>query len=193
MAADSLLTIHHNKRRFFHDIIEFQTILPDKATKKEGVEEYISTLGDWTDNPAPPTGSRQLSFYFGSPFCPGERIKNIERDLPEIMIKTIIRRLRDLKRAYGKDNNMGRVDNEIFKRIKKMRCLENRIFTTSGHRYSHRQKKDITLNGIAGEIHFADIHPTLLPFLQSAEVVQVGKGTSWGLGTLTLDADPIFV
>jgi hypothetical protein len=54
-------------------------------------------------------------------------------------------------------------------------------------RYSNRQQRKMTLGGFVGTVH---VEGDLAPFaalLRTAEIVHVGKGTTFGLGRLRLE------
>lgn len=53
-------------------------------------------------------------------------------------------------------------------------------------RYSSRQRTLMKLGGLVGDITYAGLVGSLLPLLQAAEVLHVGKGTSFGLGKFTV-------
>lgn len=54
-------------------------------------------------------------------------------------------------------------------------------------RYSSRQSSHMKLGGIVGEISYEGDLDIFIPYLKMAEVLHVGKNTSFGLGRYTLD------
>ncbi len=57
-------------------------------------------------------------------------------------------------------------------------------------RFSNRQRHDIPLGGLLGTIKLkGDLHP-FLPYLRSAEVLHLGKETSFGLGSFQFSSKP---
>lgn len=68
-----------------------------------------------------------------------------------------------------------------------VRIVERRLVWKELPRYSARQKRRMVLGGLEGSLAFeGDLAPAL-PFLRLGELVQVGKGTSFGLGRYRLD------
>jgi hypothetical protein len=53
-------------------------------------------------------------------------------------------------------------------------------------RYSRNQARPMTLGGWMGWVRYADLPPSLLPLLQAAEGLHVGKHTAFGFGAITL-------
>ncbi|BCL60474.1 hypothetical protein DGMP_11670 [Desulfomarina profundi] len=191
MAGSSLLSIHSENRPFLTGIVDFQPLTPGSCANTQG-ETYIHSLAEWIAcehvHGKNPDACRRVTLSFRSPLClvkAGK--KNLPTVLPEILLKTVVRRLRDLKRAYGKDTNMGKIENHIFKNLKKISCVGNNLHPATGVRYSYRQEKWINLPGITGKIVYNTVHPALLVFLQCGQIIQIGKGTSWGLGNMQID------
>jgi hypothetical protein len=54
------------------------------------------------------------------------------------------------------------------------------------HRYSGRQKTEITLEGVAGSIDLPEGPGELWPLFAAGMWLHVGKGTTMGLGQVTI-------
>lgn len=65
---------------------------------------------------------------------------------------------------------------------------ERRLVWSERARYSARQKRRMVLGGLEGTIVLAGDLAGALPFLALGECLQVGKGTSFGLGRYRLEA-----
>jgi len=98
-----------------------------------------------------------------------------------ILIQTIIRRLRDLKRSYGNDKDMGKLEN-ILKEAKTISIRENHLFWYRHKRYSFSQKKNVFLDGFCGNIHYIGNIDPFIPLLKAGELLHIGKGTTCGNG-----------
>lgn len=65
---------------------------------------------------------------------------------------------------------------------RRVRVTRRRLRWWDWQRYSHRQRTKMKLGGFVGEMEIAGDLAPLLPLLRAAEVVHVGKGTTFGLG-----------
>lgn len=194
MAGNSLLNIHGDGIPFLEEIVGLQALKPEKTSNVKRESDAYS-LADWIDcktdyKSGPGSHSHRVALTFRSPFCHkkinGAEKFNLQNSLPEILLKAIIRRLRDLKRAYGEDTNMGKIDGRVFSGLKNISCIENTLRPATGKRYSYSQEKAINLTGVTGRIVFDNLHSSMLPFLQCCGVIHAGKGTSWGLGNIDM-------
>lgn len=111
--------------------------------------------------------------------------KNLKKT-PEFidLVKAMIRRLRDLKRAYGKDVDMGRPSPNFYRLADSVKCVENKLEWMQHKRYSHKQEREIMLDGFMGEMTFSGHLPPVLPLLLAGEIVHIGKGTTCGNGKI---------
>ncbi len=110
-----------------------------------------------------------------------------EGEIPfDLFVKSAVRRLRDLKRAYGGDNDMGDPAPGFFHGAGAVAIQENRLFWSRRKRRSVRQGQDVYLNGFKGEIVYGgDLQP-YRRLARAAAVVHIGKGTSAGNGRIRI-------
>lgn len=131
-------------------------------------------------NALPPV-DENAGFYFRTPV-------QLRRAAPDghpafiALIKTIIARLRDLKRHYGdKDTDMGDFPRSFWDRAKKIRVLPD-LKPVSFNGYSFHQKTRIFLGGVEGRLVFqGDIGP-FLPILGAGYHIGMGQKIVYGLG-----------
>ncbi len=103
-----------------------------------------------------------------------------------ILVKSLLRRLRDLKRAFGDDNDMGNGSKRFFQMSEEVRVERSGLSWRRKKRFSHRQKQDVYLNGLEGEIAFRAPAHAFTPLLKAGEIVHIGKGTSSGNGRMRI-------
>ncbi len=102
-----------------------------------------------------------------------------------VFIQSIISRLRDLKRIYHPDNDMGDFSEIFHKKSDSISTFSN-LKNISLSRYSYNQKKNIMIGGLTGNLIFeGDIGP-FLPLLAAGSLIGVGKKTVYGLGRFEL-------
>lgn len=100
------------------------------------------------------------------------------------LVKGMIRRLRDLKRAYGNDADMGRPSAEFYNFANSVKCIENKLEWIQHKRYSHKQERDIMLDGFMGEMTFSGRLRPFLPLILAGEIIHLGKGVTCGNGKI---------
>lgn len=140
-------------------------------------------LSDWIASLAEPAGPVALRFL--TPVCLKEKNRPVKQDIGfELIVKHLLRRLRDMKRAYGADSNMGAAGKPFFAEVKAVRTENNRLGWRRKARYSYRQEQSVFLNGFEGEIVFSENAGRFINLLKAGEIVHIGKGTSSGNGRM---------
>jgi len=102
------------------------------------------------------------------------------------IIKAIIRRLRDLKRYYGNDDNMGQIDKNFYNHSKLIHCSTQKIGYHNKNRYSHSQHKLIPLSGFIGYVSLTGNLQIFVPLIKASEIIHIGRGTSNGNGYVSI-------
>lgn len=105
----------------------------------------------------------------------------------DILAKSLLRRIRDLKRAFGSDTNMGRVEKAFYRTAEAVSINENHLYWEKQSRPSRRQHRDVFLDGIKGRISF---HGQIQPFLSlliAGEIAHIGKSVTNGCGRMTIE------
>lgn len=110
-------------------------------------------------------------------------------ELPfKVLIKSVFRRLDLLDKVHGSGYGLGIPFGEFIRKTDDIEylCQES---TTRWHdwtRFSNRQNTSMQLGGVHGELSYAGDLTAFIPFLRMAEVLHVGKNTSFGLGQYRL-------
>lgn len=178
--------------------LSWQAITPEQINGKwqfvyEEEDQIISRtqgrpLADWVKAlPTPDMGLNRpedsmLELQFRTPF-------QLDRVAGKFtftaFLQSIISRLRDLKRIYHPDNDMGSFPKKFYAlsdKITTFSNLERKDFSW----YSHHRQKKIHLGGLAGNLIFkGDIAP-FLPVLAAGFLIGMGKKTVYGLGRFDL-------
>ena len=103
-----------------------------------------------------------------------------------LIVKVLVRRLRDLKRRYDDNYAMGRTGKHFYQTAESVQVAADDLWYSHRKRYSQRQRQDIYLNGLKGEICFQGTFHPFLPLLRASEIVHIGKGISCGNGRMRL-------
>ncbi|MEJ5347613.1 MAG: CRISPR system precrRNA processing endoribonuclease RAMP protein Cas6 [Desulfosoma sp.] len=100
-----------------------------------------------------------------------------------LFMATLLRRLENLCRFHGENGCEPKVPyRELMDRAQSVRMVANRTRWFDWERYSHRQGRKMHLGGLVGDVVYeGDITP-FRPYLLAGRWVNVGKGTSFGLG-----------
>ncbi len=103
-------------------------------------------------------------------------------DFP-LFMATLLRRLENLCRFHGEDGSEARVPyRELMDRAQSVRMVANRTRWFDWERYSHRQGRKMHLGGLVGDVVYEGDMSPFRPYLLAGRWVNVGKGTSFGLG-----------
>ena len=102
------------------------------------------------------------------------------------IVKTLLRRLRDLKRAYGEGSDMGSVTEDMFRMAESVITKENSLSFEKRSRYSHNKKRNIPLEGVNGRVSFDGPYLPFLPLLFAGEIIHIGKNTTNGYGRMAV-------
>ncbi len=128
-----------------------------------------------------------LKLGFLTPLHIRDRGRTVLGDLSfSVLIKSLVRRLRDLKRAFESDTDMGKTDREFFEMAEAVKVTGNSLYWSRRKRYSYRQKQDVFLNGFKGDISFSGPFHPFIPLLKAGEIIHVGKDTSCGGGRIKI-------
>lgn len=74
----------------------------------------------------------------------------------------------------------------LLERARQIRVVESRLLWYDWQRYSNRQRRKMMLGGFVGDVVVeGDLEP-FAPLLRTAEVIHVGKGTTFGLGRMEI-------
>jgi hypothetical protein len=137
---------------------------------------------------APADPAANVSIVFETPL----RVKKdgrFARDLDfTTIMQAVTRRLKGLWACYGTEP--GGFDlNAVMSQARTIRTVDKRLNWLEQKRYSNRQATEMQMGGVSGRITFAGDLTTLLPLLETAEKVHIGKATSFGLGRIVVAVD----
>ncbi len=103
----------------------------------------------------------------------------------ELLMTNILRRLTLLDQCHG--DASWQIDHRaLIERSRKVRVVENHLRWFDWTRYSSRQRTKMQMGGLLGRIRFEGDLTPFTPLLRAAEVVNVGRNTSFGLGRMVV-------
>ena len=113
----------------------------------------------------------------------------IHQQLPfHLLVRAALRRIAALEEAYS--GGEPALDYPgLVKRAETVPTMASTLRWHELHRYSNRQKSEVPLGGIIGDVRYGDEASHFLPILRYAEKVHIGKQTVFGLGRLAIEAD----
>jgi hypothetical protein len=101
-------------------------------------------------------------------------------------LQSVFSRLRDLKRNYHTDNDMGHFSKRFHTRADQVRTFCD-IQKTSHAWYSYRQQKQMNLGGLEGSLIFkGDIEP-FIPLIAAGFLTGIGRKVAYGLGRFSME------
>ncbi len=101
----------------------------------------------------------------------------------EFLMKTILRRIKILSIIYN-DKLITENFNELIEQSKNNIIKKSNIHWVLNERYSKRQNNKMLLKGFTGYVIYEGNFKIFYPFLKIAEIVNIGKNTSFGYGAL---------
>jgi len=163
-------------------VISVDELVPgDKGT---GSNSKIYTINNWMDEFDSEVQKVVLHFHTPLSLKKHSQVINTKFSFLDI-IKATIRRLRDLKRYYGNDSNMGQINKKFYSCAKLIHCSTQNIKYQDKKRYSHSQNKFLPLSGFIGDVILTGNLQIFMPLLKATELVHIGRGTSSGNGFVT--------
>jgi hypothetical protein len=98
-----------------------------------------------------------------------------------LLFERLIQRLTLLISFYGSNGSLSDLAS-LYPKAKQIQVISDNTHWYDWKRYSQRQKAEMNLGGLKGEITFAGDLSPFMPWLKFGEQVNVGQGTSFGLG-----------
>ncbi|WP_170923931.1 CRISPR system precrRNA processing endoribonuclease RAMP protein Cas6 [Desulfocicer vacuolatum] len=102
-------------------------------------------------------------------------------------ISAVIGRLRDLKRIYHPDDDMGSFSPRFYELMSQVKTIRMPRQVYPSH-YSRSKKKKIHLKGFHGKITFEGPVMPFIPLLEAGSLVGVGNKLTYGLGKYTINS-----
>jgi hypothetical protein len=132
---------------------------------------------------------------FGRPravlrFLTPTRLKAGDRLLPTVdfrgLVFTVLRRTLEIAHFHVPGAAINWTFRPLLEKAGTVRVVDRRLRWHDWERYSNRQQTRMTLGGFVGEMEIAgDLEP-FGPLLRAAEVLHVGKSTTFGLGRMEI-------
>lgn len=108
-------------------------------------------------------------------------------DLPfHVLVRAALRRMAALEEAYGS----GEPDLDyqgMVARAEQVMTAESSLNWRELQRYSNRQRKKVSLSGLAGTVRYQGDLAEFMPLLAYSEKVHLGKQTVFGLGRISVE------
>lgn len=111
--------------------------------------------------------------------------KLVQRLTFPLLFERLVHRLSLLAKFYGSDRNFPDLS-ELVRAARHVRVSSDELHWHDWQRYSRRQKTTMKLGGLRGRITFAGELAPFVPYLRLGESVNVGNGTTFGLGKYVL-------
>jgi hypothetical protein len=170
-------------KHFFPIQMESLTPCIPTPVNQHSESQIAWPLADWISIENP-TNTLRIGFVTPVRFKSKQQISAKTMNF-HVLMQAIIRRLRDLKRAFSDNTDMGIVDN-LLHQASEVIVSDNQLYWARRKRYSYRQHQEVYLNGFCGEIQFEGDLDLFLPYIEAAALVHVGKSTSAGNGRICI-------
>lgn len=102
-----------------------------------------------------------------------------------VFMRAVFRRIDSLGRVHG-NGGLGINFRNLLEKAAMVEPIDNQITWQDWERYSSTQSCRMKLGGMVGQISYEGPLNEFIPYLQLAEVLHVGKGSSFGLGRYSL-------
>jgi hypothetical protein len=103
-----------------------------------------------------------------------------------LFFERLAHRLTLLAAFYGRNGEQSHDISPLFPRAREISVDEDTLRWQDWERYSARQQTAMKLGGLRGKITFSGDLGPFMPFLRLGEQVNVGQGTSFGLGRMSV-------
>lgn len=124
-----------------------------------------------------------LAIEFHTPLRIKEKGKLVTALTFALLFQRLVHRLTLLTTFYGNPESLPDFSS-LLAQARKVRVLEDCLYWYDWERYSGRQQSTMKLGGLRGRIQFkGDLGP-FVPALRLGESINVGQGTSFGLGKM---------
>ena len=126
-----------------------------------------------------------VELHFLTPLRLRHRRRLVVRLSFDMLITNILRRLTLLDQCHG--DGGWRVDHKaLIEQSRTVRIAGANLRWFDWTRYSSRQRTKMQMGGLLGRIRFEGELTPFMPLLRAAEVVNVGRNTSFGLGRMVV-------
>ncbi len=101
-----------------------------------------------------------------------------------MLLFKLIRRVLELAYFYAPDSQINWEFHHLLVKASKVDIIRSHLHWIDIDRYSNRQKTALKLGGFVGKITLQGNLIPFLPILRASEILNVGKGTTFGLGKI---------
>lgn len=133
-----------------------------------------------------PNNIRNMNLRFVTP----TRLKHREHLCMDFTFRMLlfrmIRRTLELAHFYIPDANIDWEFHDLLQAANDIAIRERQLKWVDLHRYSVRQQADMQLGGFMGEVTLEGNLLPFLPILKTAEIIHIGKATTFGLGKVSI-------
>lgn len=123
-------------------------------------------------------------------FCSPTRFKVNKRYSTDFTFRQLVfvmlRRHLELAHFYSNADDIEWEFHDLLVAADEIHMSEIKLNWLDHHRYSNRQRQDMMMGGVVGTIRLDGDLSLFYPLLQSAAVLHVGKGTTFGLGRIEI-------
>ncbi|MBW1699611.1 MAG: CRISPR system precrRNA processing endoribonuclease RAMP protein Cas6 [Deltaproteobacteria bacterium] len=127
----------------------------------------------------------QITIQFLTPLRLKERGKLVNRLNFSLFFERMTQRLALLIGLYGKKRKMPNFTS-LLTAAQHIHTVSDKTYWYEWDRYSGRQKASMKLGGLRGKITFSGVLNPFMPWIRLGERVNIGQGTSFGLGKIKL-------
>jgi CRISPR-associated endoribonuclease Cas6 len=103
------------------------------------------------------------------------------------LVFRILARTLELTHFFGDRAAIDWQFQSLLRQADRVRIVEQDLSWRDFRRYSARQKTEMTLGGFVGTMRLAGDLAPFAPLLRTAEIIHVGKGTTFGLGRVEVE------
>jgi hypothetical protein len=144
------------------------------------------SLAEWIDSCPAINGS--TTFVLATPVRLRKQGKYLGKMDWQYFFTTIVRRLEALNCLFANGEPLGKERYlALIRAFAEMNAIRSDLSWVDYSRYSNRQHKKVPMGGLVGAATLNDSESWVLPWLQAAGLVHVGKGASMGLGKVIVD------
>lgn len=170
-------------------VTTISSIAPKHAKSHESSGSHTNSSGVWSlaDFSEPKLSTEKyLLANFVTPvhiLSNGNTLKKEDITFDHLIL-SILNRLRDLKRCYGENSDIGKIPGDCSELAKNVTIAQNRLYFSRKKRFSRRQEQDIWLKGLKGKLYFTGPFQPFFRLLKISEITRIGKGASEGNGLM---------
>ena len=139
------------------------------------------------DSATPQSGASKLTVTLHTPLRV-KREKKFQADLPfHVLIRSTLRRISSLFICFGQGAEPALEYKELVRLAEQVETTFSDLHWFDLARYSNRQDQKMLIGGMLGSITYAGNILPFIPLLELAEILHLGKQTTFGLGHISIN------